>query len=78
MELVASVVDRDTRDILSTHPRPLSDAVIPLMRSSRVVRALEREMMLPVSISTMTESVYVPPVSMPSPYAMQRGMCRVR
>ena len=73
MELVASVVDKDTMEMHSVDSSPFRDAVIPLIRLSRVVRAFERQTISFVSRSITTESVYVPPVSIPRPYAMAGG-----
>ena len=58
-ELVAKVEDRETRTTFFSIllSRPDTDSFIPLDRSSRVVRALERQTVIPLSMSRMTESV---------------------
>ncbi len=70
--LVASVDESDTISVLRRRSlsSPRMESRIPSERSRCVVRDLLFPSTSPVSISTSTESVNVPPVSMPSPMVM--------
>ena len=69
MELVARVDDRQT--VTTSERRLLSNSamapLIPMERSFLVVRDFALSKISPVSRSIITASVYVPPVSNPSP-----------
>ena len=74
-EFVARVVDRLTTSVFLRRSRS-KPSIAPLMprdRSSCVVIDLDLASILPLSMSSSTASVNVPPVSSPSPILVMRN-----
>ena len=72
-EFVASVEDSATISAASTWAgfKASMAPLMPMLRSSRVVMLLALSRTSPVSMSMITASVYVPPVSIPKPNLMR-------